>query len=295
MYEIRRYVELSAPQRERLFAFTFEHDPERFADLTSMELAYRSAAFEHGTSQFSLWQGEALQGAMGAVVREAGLRGEVFVTAIALTPGHEAGFPLLLAKAFGCMPTLPGLVVKMGISPRHPHVEALARAQGFCPDYDGLVMTYTPGAFTPTRDAAWRVETVCEANRVDYRKVLDAAFRDSPNGATVDDEQIAELMAEIPSPDLLALGYWEERPVAAMELSLAGETGWIEALAVLPDCQGQGHGKRLLGDALARLEGHGVETIKLLVMSTNTPAVALYRRHGFGSEYVTTRWWRLAR
>ena len=37
----------------------------------------------------------------------------------------------------------------------------------------------------------------------------------------------------------------------------------------------------------------GAEVIKLLVMSTNGPAVKLYANNGFQVDYVTSRWWKL--
>lgn len=294
MHEIRRYCDLDPGERQHLFDFTFAHDPERFPDVKGMEQAYMSGAFEHGASQFSRWQDGRVIGAMGAVVREAELRGEIFVTAVAIEHGHEDGFAPLLEAAFACMPAVAGRIVRMGIARHHDHVAELAGHNGFRQDYDGLIMTYQPHEFDLPADPAWRLEIACEANAEPYRWVLDDAFRYSPNGATVDAEQIAELLAEISHPDLLGLAWWGDQPAAAFELSLQGDTGWIEAIAVARPLQGKGFGKRMLAAALARLEGHGVKEIKLLVMSTNAPAVKLYRTHGFGQEHITTRWWRLA-
>lgn len=292
MDAIACYADLDDSARNRLFDFTALHDPERFPDPLHMNLAYGSAAFEHGHSQFSLWRGGRVVGAMGAVVREASLRGEVFITAVAIEAGHEDGFSLLLDRARGCMPDLPGLVVRMGISPRHLHVEALAGRHGFEPEYEGLIMARDAAGLVLENPDGWRVETVTTQNAEPYRRVLDEAFRNAPNGATVDAEQIAELMAEISSPDLLAVAWQGDEAVAALELAVQGEVGWIEAIAVAPVVQGRGVGRLMLGEAIARLRAHEVKELKLLVMSTNMPAIKLYERHGFGVEQVTSRWWR---
>jgi ribosomal protein S18 acetylase RimI-like enzyme len=290
---IRQFAELQAAERAQLYAFTAKHDPERFPDAGAMERAYSSAAFEHGQSQFSCWEDGTLCGTMGAVVREASLRGEVFLTAVAIEIGAEANFSKLLTSALSLAPTNPNLVIRMGISPRHPHIETLASKTGFATEYEGLIMAYHTAQFDLKPDADWRVETVDATNREAYRQVLDEAFRNSPNGATVDAEQITELMAEIQHPDLLGLAWLDGRPAAAYELDLQGETGWIEALAVSPELQGRGVGKRMLAAAIARLEAHNAKAIKLLVMSTNETAVGLYQRYGFLLESVTSRWWRL--
>ncbi|MDB5096837.1 MAG: GCN5-related N-acetyltransferase [Cyanobacteria bacterium RYN_339] len=291
---IRPYCDLSEGQRAQLYAFTRRHDPERFHDAGIMELCYHSAAFEHGASQFTVWRGEELVGAMGAVIREAKERGEIFITAVAIEPGHEDIFKPLLDRTFACMPPLDGVAVHMGIQPSKPDIETMAAAQGFVVGYDGLVMTYRGAEFALGAEPAWRVETVDEANCEPYRWVLDSAFRNSPNGATVDMEQIRELMAEISHPSLLGLAWLGDKPAAAFELAVQGEEGWIEAIAVSPELQGRGIGRRMLPVAIERLQAQGATTIKLLVMSTNEPAVRLYANNGFAVDYVTSRWWRLA-
>ena len=295
MTRVRRFIDLDAQEREQLFAFTVLHDPERYPDYISMERAYLSMAFEHGESQFTYWVDGVLRGAMGAVVREATVRGEVFMTAVAVEPGHEAGFDLLLEQCLALIPDIPNLVVRMGISPRHPHLEALVRKNGFELDYDGLIMARDPGTLTFPADGDWCIETVVEENREAYRHVLDDAFRHSPTGASISEEQVTELMAEISHADLLGLALLDGEPAAAYELCLQEETGWIESIAVARPLQGKGLGKRIVASALERLNGYDVNRIKLLVMSSNQNAVKLYENCGFSVESITSRWWKLAR
>lgn len=293
MTVVRRFSELSPEEREQLYTFTVHHDPERFPDYISMERGYLSMAFEHGDSQFTYWVDGVLRGAMGAVVREAPVRGEVFMTAVAFDPGHEAGFDLLLERCLALIPDIPNLVVRMGISPRHPHLEDVVSRNGFELDYDGLIMARDPGLLSLPADGDWCIETVVEENREAYRHVLDDAFRHSPNGASISEEQVAELMAEISHADLLGLALLDGEPAAAYELCLLEETGWIESIAVARPMQGKGIGKRIVASAMERLQGYDVNRIKLLVMSSNVNAVKLYEKCGFTIESITSRWWRL--
>lgn len=292
LFTILPYRTLSEPEKARLYEFTRRHDRERFPNYDHMELCYHSAAFGHGDTQFTCWRGGEIVGAMGAVTREAEERGEIFITAVAIEPGHEDAFEPLLKRAYTCMPPLDGITLHMGIQPSQPHVEALAAAHGYEVGYDGLVMTYQGADFDLPAEPTWRVETVTQATAEPYRWVLDSAFRNSPNGATVDMEQIQELLAETPHPDLLGLAWLGDQPAAAFELAMNDDEGWIEAIAVAPDLQGRGIGRRMLPEALARLRAQGATSIKLLVMSTNQPAVKLYANNGFEVSYVTSRWWR---
>ena len=292
MLRIRRFLDLGASEREALFSFTSAHDPERFPDFAAMEQGYLSSAFEHGETQFSAWEGDRPLGAMGAVVRDVTVRGEAFITAVALDPDHGAVFEPLISNAFSCIPAADDLVVRIGISPLHPHLEALVAKSGFAADYDGLIMSRAAEPLEAPGAGDWRVEILDQGNREAYRRVMDEAFRHSPNGASVTEEQITELMAETAHRDLLGLALLDGVPAAAYELCLQEEIGWIEAVAVARELQGRRLGRRMVAEAIARLRTHGVKTIKLLVMSSNVPAVRLYRNCGFSVESVTSRWWK---
>ncbi|HEY9724070.1 MAG TPA: GNAT family N-acetyltransferase, partial [Oscillatoriaceae cyanobacterium] len=197
----------------------------------------------------------------------------------------------LLDACLGAVPPRDGTVVRMGVSPRHTHLESLVKRRGVR-EYDGLIMA-REAAPLPVPGDGWRVEVVDEANRETYRQVLDEAFRHSPNGASITEAQVIELMAEISHADLLGLGYSDGQAAAAFELCLQEDVGWIETVGVARALQGRGLGKAIVASAVERLRAHGVGTIKLLVMSSNEPAVRLYRGCGFEVESVMSRWWRL--
>lgn len=293
MMAVRSYSELSPEERAALYAFTAERDPERFLDQEAMERAYASSAFEHGSSQFSCWEGDRLHGAMGAVVRDVDVRGEAFVTAVAVDPGREASFDALLDACLGCLPRRDGVTVRMGVPPQHAHLEGMVTRRGFALEYDGLVMARAAAPLAQPGGDRWRIEVVSEANCAHYRRVLDEAFRHSPNGATITMEQIQELMSEVSHADLLGLAYLDGAPAAAYELCLQEDVGWIETVGVDCALQGRGLGRWIVASAVEKLCEHGVGTIKLLVMSSNVPAVRLYRGCGFEVESVMSRWWRL--
>lgn len=69
-------------------------------------------------------------------------------------------------------------------------------------------------------------------------------------------------------------------PLAFISLSVdALGCGWIEQLYVWPGQTGQGHGRRLLMHALARLP----EQVRLYTFEANAGAQRFYARHGFAT------------
>jgi len=63
--------------------------------------------------------------------------------------------------------------------------------------------------------------------------------------------------------------------------------GWILALGVRTDTTRQGHASTLLDEARRRFHALGVRSIRTMVMRTDVPFLALFRRQGFvGGPFV---------
>ena len=96
------------------------------------------------------------------------------------------------------------------------------------------------------------------------------AFLDSPGFLVLEDPSGTDIGEEI-------AGY-----VVAETVELRGNRfGHVKDLAVKPELQGDGRGRRLLDGALSILAGHGVTRVRLEVRPSNDRAVALYDSAGF--------------
>jgi len=58
----------------------------------------------------------------------------------------------------------------------------------------------------------------------------------------------------------------------------------LQAIGVLPDCQGQGIGQRLLNKVVAVAKQWQAERLLLEVRAGNQRAIALYQQAGFGED-----------
>lgn len=81
--------------------------------------------------------------------------------------------------------------------------------------------------------------------------------------------------------DLFLVGSLEERIVATVMAGYDGHRGWINYLAVAPDCRRQGFGLRMMDAAEERLAAMGCPKINLQIRRSNTQAVDFYRSIGF--------------
>lgn len=74
--------------------------------------------------------------------------------------------------------------------------------------------------------------------------------------------------------------------VATAMVGYDGHRGSIGYLAVDPDHQGRGHGRRLLQECERRLVAMGCPKVNLLVRSSNASVVAFYESHGYTVDDV---------
>src|SRR5262249_48145900 len=80
---------------------------------------------------------------------------------------------------------------------------------------------------------------------------------------------------------------------AVLTTRIARRTGHLAQVAVDPECQRRGLGRRLVMAALARLWARGFTHASLLVSENNTQAFALYRRLGFEETGAFLSAWRV--
>lgn len=288
---IRPSTELDDADRARLFAWLDALVPGRHASAAAMAEGWASTIFEHGRTHLSLWRDGAPAGVAGVVVREIAPKGLAYVLGATVAPGDDAAFAALLGGVGTTFPVEAWPTVMLGTYPDAPWMADLLPARGFAGAHDLLELTYLPPDL-PAAPPGLRCEALTAATEAAYRATSNAAFQDSPGGATLTPDDVATMRAERPHPELLGLGWAGDEPVAAYCLQLQDGEGWIEALAVAPAGQGRGYGRALLAHAIATLRAHGATAVKLQVASTNEPAVGLYRRAGFGAEREVMRWHR---
>jgi len=85
-------------------------------------------------------------------------------------------------------------------------------------------------------------------------------------------------------PDLLLVGALAGAVVATVMVGYDGHRGWINYLAVAPEVQRCGLGRRMMQDAEALLRQRGCPKVNLQVRGSNAGVVDFYRRLGFAVE-----------
>ncbi len=89
-------------------------------------------------------------------------------------------------------------------------------------------------------------------------------------------------------PHLFLVGLLDARLVATVMAGYEGHRGWVNYLAVSPDAQGQGLGRKMMKAAEAELRQLGCPKINLQIRSTNQAVIAFYEHLGYSVDPVTS-------
>lgn len=88
--------------------------------------------------------------------------------------------------------------------------------------------------------------------------------------------------------ELFLVGVIEGRIVATVMAGYEGRRGWLNLLAVTPDLQKQGLGRRIVEAAEEELRKLGCPKINLQVRTSNQAVIEFYQRLGYTMDNVVS-------
>ena len=88
--------------------------------------------------------------------------------------------------------------------------------------------------------------------------------------------------------EMFLVGLLDGRLVATVMAGYEGHRGWVNYLAVAPDCRKRGFGRRLMDEAEALLREAGCPKINLQVRSSNVDVIGFYRSIGYAVDDVVS-------
>jgi ribosomal protein S18 acetylase RimI-like enzyme len=89
-------------------------------------------------------------------------------------------------------------------------------------------------------------------------------------------------------PEMFLVGLLAGKIVASVMAGYDGHRGWINYLAVDPEHQTRGFGRRMMEEAERVLRAEGCPKINLQVRTSNAEVLAFYRAIGFAQDDVVS-------
>lgn len=88
------------------------------------------------------------------------------------------------------------------------------------------------------------------------------------------------------NPELFLVGEIDGKIVASVMAGYEGHRGWINYLAVHPEFQGMGFGRKIMEHAETLLHDLGCPKVNLQVRLTNEKVISFYHQLGYRSDHV---------
>lgn len=89
-------------------------------------------------------------------------------------------------------------------------------------------------------------------------------------------------------PELFFVALLNEKVIGSVMVGYEGHRGWLNYLAVLPDYQKRGYGRKLVEKAIDELKKLGCLKVNLQIRRNNISAVEFYKRLEFAEDDVVS-------
>ena len=89
-------------------------------------------------------------------------------------------------------------------------------------------------------------------------------------------------------PELFFVALLGEKVVGSIMVGYEGHRGWLNYLAVFPEHQGCGYGRKLVEKATEELKKLGCLKVNLQVRNSNLSAIKFYEHLGFEDDDVVS-------
>ena len=86
--------------------------------------------------------------------------------------------------------------------------------------------------------------------------------------------------------DLFLVGKVDDQLIGSVMAGYDGHRGWLNYLAIHPDYQGRGFGRKIVKEAEQRLRELGCPKINIQIRTQNAAAMIFYRKIGFITDDV---------
>jgi ribosomal protein S18 acetylase RimI-like enzyme len=291
--EIKQFKLLSVEQKEELYNFIKNTDLTYNKSFIEMNNIYESDTFNDGNSVFILFHKDVIIGSAAVITKEINIKGEAFVTDLYVSRENvEANLCYLMEKIVGYCKICTARSVKIGIRESETHLIPYIKAIEFTHIYDAVIMKHTIcvdkicGPYSKIE-----LQPLSISNSREYMNIQNESFRNSPNGATIDELVVKDYIVRYANDeDLIGMCFFEDNACGVYELSIDGNIGWINTLGIAPIYQKKGLGSALIAKCIKKLYEQNLNEIKLLVITSNDSAVKMYKKNGFKQEKVFSYW-----
>jgi ribosomal protein S18 acetylase RimI-like enzyme len=291
--EIKQFELLATVQKKELYDFIKNTDLTYNKSFIEMNNIYESDTFNDGSSVFILFHKGEIIGSAAVITKEISIKGEAFVTDVYVSRENvEVNLCYLMEKVVAYCKISTAKSVKIGIRESETHLIPYIKAIEFTHIYDAVIMKHkrcVNKICGPYRKI--ELQPLSILNFREYMNIQNESFRNSPNGATIDEVEVKDYIVRYANnEELIGICFAENSACGVYELSIDGNIGWINTIGIDPIHKQKGLGSALIAKCIKKLYDQNSDEIKLLVITSNDNAVKMYKENDFEEEKIFSSW-----
>ena len=253
---IKQFKELSSPQKKELYDFIKSIDFTYNKSYIEMTKIYESDTFNDGKTIFIVFHNGKIKGSAALITKEISIKGEAFITDVYVeVENGEIFLRFLIETIVECCNFYNARSIKIGVREGETDLIPYINKLKFNHIYDAVIMKYKGDkniALEGNNDI--KLEPLSISNSKQYMGIQNEAFKNSPNGGTIDELEVKDYIVQYANnKDLIGLCFHQEKPCGIYELSISGNVGWIDIIGIAPEHQGKGLGTKLITECIKKL------------------------------------------
>lgn len=277
---------LDVTEKDKALSFIFDHSKSSNDSNKDERKKYlTSNIFNKGDTLMFYFNHSKILGSIGIVTAEIPVKKEGFITAINCISIEV--FEELINKAIDIAKNKGADIVSLGLKPHNDNLTESVKDHGFLYSHSFIKLVHDDKRIISHPNLV----PLDKENAPLYAAIMTSGFMNTPNGATVSDDEAYSLLEE-PLSNKYGLFKINGICVGVYELRIKDDTGWIDGIAINPDEQKKGYGKMLLNQCMGYLYSLGVKKIEMMVADTNEYAFKLYLHNGFREKELLSTWFK---
>ncbi len=298
MIEIKNILELDKKQKDNIYKLFKDYNKNSSIDNLKEYIRHcESSHFNNGNDYFVLVKEGLVKAVAGLITKPIKISGDAYITNISCNKKDKEYLDYLLKYIKNKTKELPEHTLKVGFNVDDSHIEEVLMKNGGRNPYEILEMKYLGSKKLDNLKVNNDVnfQSLNKENQEDYIFAHNESFKNSPNGSTIEKEDMGEIYENYEKYKFYntAIALYKNKVIGFYEILEEDNIGEIESIGVIPEYQGKGYGLQILKRTVDTLEKQNVNKIKLIVVSTNKSALQMYKNYGFKVDKIYKKWYEL--
>jgi len=296
------YKDLDEVKQLEVYEFVKEVNEVLSKTFEELKKFYLGEVFNYGEDLYVSFDEDKVVGTIGVITKEIPIKGEAFITELYINKdfldytSKEYGEHIineLLNKAVQICENHKAEVITLGFKPKLSYLEGYVSNIGFNKTHEAIIMKYAKENVDKEEKLnSIELEPLKEENIIEFMEAHNKGFSGTTNAANLSLEEVQDFLKDYKgNEELIGIVKSEGKTVGMYMLAVIDNIGWIDNIAILEEYRTKGLGKVLIAKCIECLKNREVETIKLLVMSSNAVAYSFYKNYGFEEEVVFSTWY----